>query len=327
MANKKMKRTYTGSTSVITTRRTSDDSVTVYKDTYTDKETTFRKEQPGVFGILTSMTTYLIIFMLLLFGTSAVHYQNNQENLSWIDANGEFKASSYDLTVSYNLDTPLDELNGNSLNDVFFDNELFVNGQFENNTISPSYTSRSSYVLNAPYLDITSNNSANFYQFQQVLSIPASHDIFMISKVENLVGTWRVDVQVFDGSYPVLYNGINVKGYGKFTSLNTIQRIMLTFRANNSYDPASARISNIRIIDLTSLGINQTEDEMYYWYTEYQKLSQGNMLEDLKTLGAMPLASWNTMNEITRTLIDVYETGMKLVFPVVDAFRRLISLV
>ena len=51
------------------------------------------------------------------------------------------------------------------------------------------------------------------------------------------------------------------------------------------------------------------------------------MLEDLKTLGAIPLASWNTMNEITRTLIDVYEFGMKLVFPVVDVVNRLISLV
>ena len=72
---------------------------------------------------LIGMTTVMIVFLVLMLGPSVEVYRENPQDYSWIDVNGEFKTSSYDITVSYNLDTPLDELNGYSLKEVFFDND------------------------------------------------------------------------------------------------------------------------------------------------------------------------------------------------------------
>jgi hypothetical protein len=271
-----------------------------------------QRQQSYIFGALLNTTTYMVIFLLLIFGLSAEAYQREPQRYSWLDENGEFKTSTYDVTISYNLDTPLDDLNGYSLKDVFEDEDLIVNGDFTND-----YTGWTCSVtlcqVNNGILEFTSNN--NYANVRQTnIDLPAINDKYYI----------RADMKASStGALMRVYIGSQVKHYNYFgngdwypvgdvvTSDNNTTYLQLRFYEYISSGWQTIYIDNVIALNLTDLGIDQTKDEMDYWYSEYQRLQQ-NRINDMKNLGQYAVSSWTTTTEILKSigqaLNSVYET-------------------
>lgn len=238
---------------------------------------------------LLGLSTLMIVFLVLLLGSAIEEYQEQPQNYSWIDANGEFKTSSYDLTVSYNLDTPIDDLNGYSLRKVFEDERAEVTGY-------GAYISfvNGKYVLDQPY---TTTNLFSHVRYYNMYPLNANDDIYIyLDHNETISLNWYFQS---NSPYQQLgYNDFNTIDnrsviYTRTTTMTSLSYILLTFYSNipNLY----YEFNDIVVVNLTHLGINQTKDEMDFWYSEYQRL-QENRVEDMKYLGGEITSQWTTFN-------------------------------
>jgi hypothetical protein len=279
------------------------------KEQIEQRQEKIQRQESYIFGRLLNTTTYMIIFLLLIFGLSAQAYQREPQKYSWLDANGEFKTETYDVTVSYNLDTPLNDLNGYSLKEVFEVYNL-QNGYWF--TYNSSINSNDQELFNGLW---TSQSLAvfsvvrNFYDGDIVVgnSYYVNGSIRTIS--QNVERIQIEKIGLFQVFYPV------VNQWYDYSFVNTVIQYGDEFRAAVKMSvPTSGIVGEITkplIIDLTALGINQTKDEMDYWYSEYQRL-QENRINDMKNLGQYAISSWTTTTEILKSigqaLNSVYET-------------------
>ena len=272
-------------------------------------------QESFIWGTLLNTTTYMVIFFLLIFGSSITLYQSQPERYSWLDSNGEFKTETYDVTVSYNLDTPLDDLNQNSLNQVFKDNNLVLNGDFTNGlTYWDVQFQLQTYIL-VVNDRLTFNSEGNPFVGDslrgQDISLPTGNEYYV---------TWNasqahISLTQFDVVFAnyASYSGIsNASRYSSVQGTNSLIRnagtngIRMFFQVRNN-SIINISFDDIYVIDLDALGINQTKDEMDYWYSEYQRL-QENRIEDMKYLGGEVVSSWYTTTQILMQIGDVIQT-------------------
>jgi hypothetical protein len=267
------------------------------------------RQESFIFGSLLNTTTYMIIFLLLIFGLSAEAYQREPQRYSWLDENGEFKTSTYDVTVSYNLDTPLDDLNGYSLREVFEEEN-----QSGFTSVIPVGGTIIHYDGYFTFTGITGNSIQRF--INTGFSNLASKTLFTIIdfKITSLTNT----LYYFNDRYINTSNTITnftVGSYQRFynyaVSPSWLSTNMSFQFVGDTTMQVTADFNNIVVIDLTTLGINQTEEQMKYWYSEYERL-QENRINDMKNLGQYAVSSWTTTTEILKSvgeaLNSVYET-------------------
>jgi len=261
-----------------------------------------------------NMTTAFLLLLMFLFGWSLVTYNESPEKYQWLDANGDFKTETYDLTVSYNLDTPQDDLNGNSLNDVFSDNNLVVNGDFSNGTTSWSVTSGTMSVVNG-VMELT--NVTNFGRIYQTNNAIINNDYYVRGEIlYSLSGLYYYQ--------PAIRNFV---GWDTVAPANQLMILsdVTTFTTSTSFFRIDcygqignvASIDNLYLIDLTALGINQTKNEMDYWYSEYQRL-QENQIENYKELGSTVESSWQFLVGYFNTLGDIIQGQVNFVLDTLD---------
>jgi len=264
-------------------------------------------QESFIWGTLLNMTTYMVIFFLLLFGSSITLYQSQPERYSWLDSNGDFKTETYDVTVSYNLDTPLNELNGNSLNDVFLDGNDLINGDFSNGYTGWYDTSASVSVVNGRAEVTADTQFPRIYQF----TMTPYKSYWYRAEVEYSVnGYWnnipkiRSTFNNFDvySGYAVAGELIVLHGINQLVNENVLRIDIYGSVGDVVY------IDNCFGINLTDLGLTDlTSDDMEYWYSEYQRL-QENRIEDMKYLGGEVVSSWYTTTQILMQIGDVIET-------------------
>ena len=271
------------------------------------------RQESFIFGTLLNTTTYMIIFLLLLFGSSINVYQSDPEKYSWLDLNtdGEiigFKEETYDITVSYNLDTPLDELNGYSLRQLFEDEN-----QSDLTTYLPVGGSITHYDDFFTFSGTTGNTIQRVYNHG--FTSLGSKIIFTIIdfKITSLTST----LYYFNDRYINTSNTVTsftVGSYQRFYNYAVAPSWMsstMSFQfVGDSTMQVNADFNNIVVIDLTTLGINQTEEEMIYWFSEYERL-QDNRVESLKLLGAEVVSSWYTTTQTLQTIGEAIETIYK----------------
>jgi hypothetical protein len=251
---------------------------------------------------LIGMTTVTIVFLVLMLGPSVEAYRESPQDYSWVDVNGEFKENSYDVIVSYNLDTPQDALNGYSLREVFETYDVVDFDDFNN-------VNNAILNLTDNYLEVTHNGSQTYYATWKSESV--------------LNGTWYANWELqSDDDLEVRFEmRFSSLIRSDWTDLNNTQDIVYDSYLFNggyhtnayirflSYDLNTFfKIYNVVLIDLTTLGINQTKDQMDYWYSEYKKL-QENKIENYKLLGGEVETQWTEFNtEYLQPILNI--TGL-----------------
>lgn len=257
-----------------------------------------------------NMTTAFLLLLMFLFGWSLVTYNENPEKYQWLDANGEFKTSTYDVEVSYNLDTSQDDLNGYSLKEVFEEENYltFSTGQtyrvtdivYNGNSVSYTPTTVGVGFLGiTPSLPITSANYyirfslnaqvGNTYRFAFGNAYYKTFDL----DYQNQVFSYRHDNRVKGN-----------RNYFEIWNLDNDQNSFITW-------------FDVYLINLTDLGINQTKDEMDYWYSEYQRL-QDNQIENYKELGSTVESSWQFLTGYFTTLVDIVGRQLDFILNPID---------
>ena len=276
-----------------------------------------------------NMTTAFLLFLMFLFGWSLVTYQESPEKYQWLDVNGEFKTSSYDVTVSYNLDTSLDELNGNSLNDVFSNNNLILNGDFTTPVRVSTLLSNDDYSLTLTSLSngyVSTGNiflSDVYYTTIEQRNIDSVNGSRMANIIVHSTGT-RVDF--ISSSY-------TSTTYTRFSMLNDYSSLTITgvaiarlYHYGNTLD-TSVSFRNVYNVNLTLLGIdNLTVDEMDYWYSEYQRL-QENQIENYKELGSTVESSWQFLTGYFTTLVEVIDAQVQVILNPFEALAEGLSII
>jgi hypothetical protein len=276
-----------------------------------------------------NMTTAFLLLLMFLFGWSLVTYNENPEKYQWLDANGEFKTSSYDVEVSYNLDTPLDDLNGNSLREVFSDNNDYNNGIYavgllldietdEYNIYNVTSTSTSAVHIRP---DLSVWNFQGDYIFHNIsfrvydtIHTPPS----ILYKYRYYTGSWTNVTDVYDeeiqNDYRKLlyYSNVNFRFSIRNTGLNAKLQVYK---------------DDLVYINMTDLGIqNVTSDVMYYWYSEYQRL-QDNQIENYKELGSTVESSWQFLTGYFTTLVDILDAQVQVILNPFEALAEGLSII
>ena len=94
---------------------------------------------------------------------------------------------------------------------------------------------------------------------------------------------------------------MNFSGTGEFEYISQYESNFFTdkdyprVQVNQTSNFEYIFIKNFYYINLTDLGINQTKEEMDYWYSKYQSL-QENELENYKLLGGEVESQWTRFN-------------------------------
>ena len=266
-----------------------------------------------------NMTTAFLLLLLFLFGYSLVTYTDSPEKYQWLDINGEFKTSSYNVTVSYNLDTPLDDLNGYSLKEVFEDENLIINGDFSTD-ISGWSALNATISFNNGMLEYSNAINSNS-RVGRSLNIIDDHTYYF---------NWFFDTQdtilsskIYLGQYRTVSKD---NGFNSYLGTSTTNYTGLIHRIMFSSTSESVLIDNYHALDLTYLGINQTQEEMDYWYSEYQKL-QNNQVENYQELGGTVETSWQFLTGYLTSFVDIVDAQVNILLNPLKALTDGLSII
>jgi len=269
-----------------------------------------------------NMTTAFLLLLMFLFGWSLVTYNESPEKYQWIDSNGEFKTETYDVTVSYNLDTPIDDLNGYSLREVFYDNNLVQNPDFLNGVSNWTLLRMASYSVSDNLFSYTPN--AQYGQIEQSVSFTANQWHYSWA----IVKTTRTTVNSNRNGISPRYHS----GSGEFENLSTkwryggqanwVERVTDTATANWLL----IEIKSMGRVNLDALGIGADRSTLDYWYSEYQRL-QENQIENYKELGSTVESSWQFLTGYFTTLVEVIDAQVQVILNPFEALAEGLSII
>lgn len=183
-------------------------------------------------------------------------------------------------TTTYHVDEPIEELNNLTLNEVFDDGNLIINGDFSNGTTSWINSSGTLTVDNgiAQFL-ATARYGYSYQKFTTIGNHSYYYSIdFNISNY-NQVGNYRLN----SITYPIYFNNfgysLDVWNTHSFiaTETNTSTNSIFTMRDYNTSNFEPMFYDNVYVIDLTDLGIdNLTKQEIDDWYDIYVQAIANN---------------------------------------------------
>lgn len=272
-------------------------------------ETTTLDERPSIWNL----QAFAIVFLFIMLATTINVYSANNDNLTWIDNNGDFKNNSYNHSM-INLDTDLVELNNQSLNDVFLDGNLIENHDFSNGTNDWSMhfgVGTFSILDNQAIVSRTSANNTGYFVNSPTKTFIFNDKYYINVKVSSndtqMIRIFTPSADVFNSSslytnisstlnnYSWLYNVVNqtnsLFGFSTFHQSFVIGNYTVIYESPY-------------LINLTNLGIdNLTKDEIDEYYDLYVSL-QENRVEAYKELGNEPIAQYQNLYQILETSID-----------------------
>ena len=279
-----------------------------------------------------NMTTAFLLLLLFWFGWSLYTYNLNPEKYQWLELNAEgelagFKDGNYDITVSYNLDTPLDDLNGNSLNKVFSDNNQYNNGIYavglSLDTETEDYNIYTVTSISTSLVHIRPNLSVWNFQGDYIwhnISFRVYDSIHtppsILYKYRYYTGVWTSVTDVYDEEIQSDYR-----------KLLYYSNVNFRFVIRNSGLDAKLQLykDDLVYVNMSDLGIeNVTADEMYYWYSEYQRLQQ-NQIENWKELGSTVESSWQFLTGYFTTFVDILDSYVDFILNPFEVFGSFVD--
>jgi hypothetical protein len=270
-----------------------------------------------------NMTTAFLLLLMFLFGWSLVTYNEDPQKYQWLDPNGEFKTSSYDVEVLYNLDTAFDELNGNSLNEVFGDNNEYNNGL--------AYTGLSLVEETNEYykLEVTSTSTTSVFVRPDISYTSVQGDYIWHHSNFKMENTTYYQLRTYTGAWSSTIAFSDNEIHNDFRKVIFYSNTTYRFSVNSSGVGADWYLykDDLVYINMTDLGIeNLTEDRMNYWFSEYQRL-QDNQIENYKELGSTVESSWQYLTGYFTTLVDIVDAQVQVILNPVEALVNGLSII
>jgi hypothetical protein len=240
----------------------------IVQESRLQKSRRIASENSTLFRFALSGTIVMLFFgLFLLIGTTDFYYENQQE-LNWIDSNGQFIENSYNIqTIQVDNNVPLIDLNNLTLSQVFdvpnFFQELFI--------------------LN--------NVTTAFYGTKYILYEPGDL-LFISSEIEN-VGL--IETLIIETPDPYLNYNVN----NNFVTFNYQSNLSgTTFLIYYYLLTSVTGFIDLKIYNLTDLGINLD----YHYINEYYQIYLNNLntrsLESFYNLGNIPITNLENMNTV-----------------------------
>lgn len=265
-----------------------------------DRSRRIASQNSTLFRFALSGTIVVLFFGLFLLIGTTDYYNSNAQELKWVDDNGQFIENSYNFQVSITNNTPLDNLNGLTLNEVFDDNNLIVNSDFSNGLTNWIVGSNVNATiiderLNVIQTGAASSTSANHIQQQNVYTTSNYNDlIYIVSQVQSVSGT-----TTFRIAYPTINTTI---------STTTTQKTFISSLSIGGFGdvlyfgiqgPGEYNIDYIKVFNLTTLGIDLlTQQEMDNYYNLWLENQDKRSLEIYNNLGNIPVTNLENMNSV-----------------------------
>lgn len=269
-------------------------------------ETTTLDEKPSIWNL----QAFVIVFLFIMLGTTINVYSVNNDNLTWIDSNGDFKINSYDHSM-INLNTPIVELNNQSLNEVFNIGNVIQNHDFSNGITNWSSMSRSSLSIVDGNLRVSSTVTGSDYYFTRQSGFPG-----VLNEKFYYYFQYRVNDLTDISFIRFVINGNQVPYQHTPTTTDWIQASFIessylnNFRIDSQYTEINNKYYEINgdigiyAVNMSDLGIdNLTKNQMDEYYNLYVNL-QENRIEAYKDLGNEPISQWQNLTQTVSSLID-----------------------
>lgn len=276
----------------------------------TKPQKSFRQSETGIFNLVTSLSTYIIVMLIIVLAGTTTFYSENKENLSWLNNDNTFNESSYQLYKSYGLDTPLNDLNGLSLNEVYRDGNLLSLPPNFNDWTSASSGGNTSVL--------------NFYSDYFDVSVPNYHvakfrTTFNFVKQNYYYYNWDVKGDAYS-NYLHYYSG---SSYKIWSYLNVgWQNLSLKYQNSAGYSSiafyfqsvayngttSTIDIKNTYILDLTVLNLeNVSKEDLDFYFNEYIDLQDQANLDTFKELGSIPVSNYSTLGQVITSVVETMD--------------------
>jgi hypothetical protein len=232
--------------------------------------------------VLSGSLGLLFMVMILLVGTTAF-YVENQDDLTWLNSDGTFNENSYNLQITVTNDTPLIDLNGLTLNEVF-EGQAFVFDEHFNGSLNETLISGGNYAfLNNQYL-IFDTSLAVFLYYEFINNGNIYLNISGYSDGKGSLNLRFENVNI----YPQIFqfsidNFISIK-----TNQNTDQ-----LRLNRYPNTGISYIDRLFILDLDELGLeNLTKEQLDEYYDIYINNKEKRLMDSFYGLGDVVVSNY-----------------------------------
>jgi hypothetical protein len=169
------------------------------------------------------------------------------------------------------IDTKFAELNNLSLREVFIDNQILINNTFDINSLN--WYSSNIITWSDGFVKIGPTTSATAYIAQNITIINGNSYYMSASvKVDNSVDDLRIYLQP-GGGFTSINNPTLDTWYLLSQVVTASTETNFRFLAlNTSNNTINFFLDNTYLIDLTTLGINLTKEQMDYYFNLYRQL-------------------------------------------------------
>jgi hypothetical protein len=285
----------------------------IVQESRLQKSRRIASENSTLFRFALSGTIVMLFFGLFLLIGTTDFYNDNQQQLNWIDENGQFIENSYNLSVTITNDTPLDDLNGLTLNDLFNDLNFVPNPDFTTTDLYWNLVFLSGGILDG-LLQVNGNGLNTIFLPLYYSDVPnVIGERFFYRTRFNVVGPelksiMLVTTTTVGGFDRQLFNFTPTNNewyinYGAFTSDNSTGDFAIYFLSdsysNSNQDSTTLSIDYIYVYNLSDFDLDHLSDSQineYYEIWESNKLKRS--LDNYNELGNIPVTNLENMNTV-----------------------------
>jgi hypothetical protein len=256
-----------------------------------------------LFRFALSGSIFILFFGLLLGVGTTEYYQDNAQTLQWIDSNGEFIEDSYNLQVTISNQTPLDDLNGLTLNELFIDNNInndnwvpFLANININNDI---LTATSTGTIPSVYQINDYNVGDYLYMSVNVNVLSGNSNIRLIIDNRNIVNiklplnqwtrlsAYTISINNVADGWEVAYRGSTIAG-----------------------DQYQFQISDLILLNLSNINLEHlTQQQIDYYFDIWKENQQNRNLDNYYNLGNTVVSNFEGMNDsIFQPALRIYDS-------------------
>jgi hypothetical protein len=257
----------------------------IVQESRLQKSRRIASENSTLFRFALSGTIVMLFFGLFLLIGTTDFYNDNQQQLNWIDDNGQFIENSYNLSVTITNETPINELNNLTLNEVFIDNNDWIYNLQEGNLtdLGDEYQITTTSTFSR-FLNNVINTHNYFISFNLKITQPLDA-LWILSSFD--AGLYQLPQYVDE------YHEYVLKIYADGTELNAPYFFDSQFVSQFIY-----LIKNPFLIDLTFLGIDNLTQNQLKFYFDLWKQNNERSIETYNQLGNIPITNLENMNTV-----------------------------
>jgi hypothetical protein len=247
----------------------------IVQESRLQKSRRIASENSTLFRFALSGTIVMLFFGLFLLIGTTDFYNENQQQLNWIDENGQFIQDSYKISIDANIDIPLDVLNGYTIRQIFENSEIEV---IENPiNVSTTFYGGGDYsiTLGDAYYIVAENQIFNgTVDFAAIQPIPSGEQYLLD-----------------DGVGRVLYSSF------PSSTIRLFWYILNTLTANLS----------VKVYNLNQFGLEDVDlTFMNYYHNLYLNNIENRNLDNYYNLGNIPITNLQNMNTVLfKPAIDI----------------------